>query len=105
MEPIRLSDAIAYLREELKAAQHKAQNEDLKFNVGSAEIELEVVAEREKGGSGKVNWWVFNAGIDAKNKDISKHKLKLTLQAVQASHDGTGSKRLQVGQEQYERPE
>jgi hypothetical protein len=105
MEPIQLSDAIDYLREELRIAQRKAQHEDLKFDVGSAEIELEVVAEREKGGSGKVNWWVFNAGIDVKNKDISKHKLKLTLQAVQTSHDGTSSNRLKINQEQYERAE
>ena len=100
MGPIRLSDAIENLREELKLAHEKGKSQDLQFCVESVEIELEVVAEDEVGASGKINWWVLSGAVDSKMKDASKHKLKLTLQVVDAS-----GKPLRVSQRQDERPE
>ena len=82
---IRLSDAVENLREELKLAQEKGKNQQLQFNLESIEIELEVVAETEIDASGKINWWILGGGVDTKAKDASKHKLKLSLQAIDAS--------------------
>lgn len=100
MSLIRLSDAIDNLREELKFTQEKGKNQNIQFNVGSIEVELEVIAEEETGGSGKVNWWILGGSVDSKTKDASKHKLKLTLQVV----DDRG-RPLQVSQRQDMRPE
>jgi len=94
---IRLSDAIENLRAELKLAQDKGKDKGLQFNVGAIEIELEVVAETELGTSGKVNWWILGGGVDTKDKDSSKHKLKLTLQPVEIDRDGN-EKPLKVNQ-------
>jgi hypothetical protein len=99
MSLIRLSDAIENLREELKLSQQKGQGKDFQFSVGSIEVELEVVAEEQVGGSGKINWWVFGGGADFKTKDSIKHKLKLTLQVV--DKDGLP---IKVAQVQDKRP-
>lgn len=81
---IRLSDAINNLREELKLAQESGKNQNLQFNVGSIELELEVLIEQEESGNAKINWWILAGGAEAKVKGADKHKLKLTLQAVDA---------------------
>lgn len=81
---IRLSDAIDNLREELKLAQESGKNQNLQFNVGSIELELEVLIEQEGSGNAKINWWIVAGGGEAKVKGADKHKLKLTLQAVDA---------------------
>ena len=101
---IRLSDAIENLRAELKLAQDKGKGKGLQFNVGAIEIELEVVAESELGTSGKINWWILGGGVDTKDKDSSKHKLKLTLQPVEIDQDGN-EKPLKVAQTGTERAE
>ncbi|MCC5614554.1 hypothetical protein LC605_05570 [Nostoc sp. CHAB 5836] len=82
---IKLSDAIENLREELRLAQEKGKNKNLQFDTQLIELELEISAEDESGASGKINWYIFGGGVDAKAKDASKHKLKLTLRAVDAS--------------------
>ena len=100
MALIRLSDAIENLRAEPAHARDPGKGKDLQFNVGSIDIELEVVAEDETSGGTKINWWIFGGGVDAKAKDASKHKLKLTLEAVDAS-----GKPLRVSRQHGERPE
>lgn len=85
MSLIKLSDAIENLREELRLAQEKGKSQNLQFDLLSIELELEVIAEDESGVSGKINWYIFGGGVDSKAKDASKHKLKLTLKAVDAS--------------------
>ncbi len=82
MSKIRLSDAIENLRAELFRAHRLGKDQDIMFNLGDIELELEVVAEDETSGGAKVNWWIFSGGMEGKIKDANKHKLKLNLQAV-----------------------
>lgn len=96
---IKLSDAIENLRSELKYAREKGKNQDLQFDLQSIEIELEVIAEDELSTSGKVNWYIFGGGIDSREKNASKHKLKLTLKVV----DEHGQP-LRVAKSQTQRP-
>ena len=79
--------------------KRKKLEDRVQFNVGSIDIELEVVAENETSVGAKINWWIFGGGMDAKAKDASKHKLKLMLEAVDAS-----GKPLRVSRQQDERP-
>jgi hypothetical protein len=92
---IKLSDAIENLRKELRLAQEKGENQNLQFDIQLIELELEVIAEGESGTSGKINWYIFGGGVDSKAKDISKHKLKLTLKAVDANGQPMRVSRLQ----------
>ena len=97
---IRLSEAIENLREELKLAQEKGENQQLQFSVESIEIELEVIAETEIDTSGKVNWWILGGGLETKAKGASKHKLRLSLKTVD-----TSGRPLKVSQQQNNRPD
>lgn len=97
---IRLSNAIENLREELAEAQEQGKGKALQFDVGTIEIELEVVAEKEIAGNGKINWWIVESGVDTKASKTNTHKLKLTLQTV-----ASNGKPLRVSQQQQERPE
>lgn len=96
MGKIRLSDAIENLREELKRSKNNGQNQDLKFNVNSVEIELEVVAEEEAGSSAKVNWYIFGGSTSSKDKEVSKHKLKINLQVTEFNPNTNSQECLQV---------
>ena len=100
MALIRLSDAIENLREELVLAKKQGKDKDLQFDISAIELELEVVIEKETGTGGKINYWIFQAGVDAKASKANTHKLKLTLQAIE-----TNGKPLRVSQEQDERSE
>ncbi|KAM3100820.1 trypco2 family protein [Phormidesmis sp. 146-35] len=97
---IKLSDAIENLREELRLAQEKGKNQSLQFDLQSIELELEVIAEGESGVSGKINWYIFGGGVDSKVKDATKHKLKLTLKAVDAS-----GQPIRVSSSELDRPD
>jgi hypothetical protein len=81
----RLSDAIESLRTELEHAQKEGESKELRFNIEAIEIELEVLVEKEGSGDTKVNWWILAAGAEARVKNANKHRLKLTLKAVDAS--------------------
>ncbi len=85
MALIRLSDAIENLRAELARSREEGASKNLQFNVGSIELDLEVVAENETSDDAKINWWIFGGGINAKVKHASTHKLKLTLEPVDAN--------------------
>jgi hypothetical protein len=102
MKPIRLSEAIDNLREELRFAKEKGGkvNSDLQLVVSSVEIELEIIAEEEDAVSGKVNWYVFSGGVDSKAKDASKHKIKISLQAVDR-----GGEQIKVATPRTNRPD
>lgn len=83
---IPLADAIAGLRKQLSTAIAEGAGEDLRFTVGPVELELQVVAEREAGGSGKVEFKLFGAGAelgaDGKLADSATQTVKLTLTPV-----------------------
>lgn len=81
----RLSEAIESLRAELEYAQKEGEGKNLQFSIGSIELELEVLVEKERSGNAKINWWILAGGTEAKLKDADKHKLKLILQAVDIS--------------------
>ena len=84
MSLIRISDAIENLRSELEHARDEGEGKKLQFDMGLIELELQIVAENESSGGAKINWWIFGGGVDAKEKNVATHKLKLTLQALDA---------------------
>jgi hypothetical protein len=96
----RLSEAIESLRAELEYAQREGQGKKLQFNIGAIELELEVLVEKEASGGAKLNWWIFVGGADAKVKGSDRHKLKLTLLAIDS-----GGQPLRVSKTQEQLPD
>jgi Trypsin-co-occurring domain 2 len=94
---IPLIDAVQSLREEIRRASQAAEGEDLRFELGTVELELTVVAKRDGEADGKVEFHILGVGasIGASAKIASEHtqKVKLTLMPVQ---EGKGS-RIQIG--------
>ena len=79
---ISLSSAIAGLRKELRVAASDAARlgrGESKFVITSVELELTVAAEDSVAAGAEVGWWIFKTKADIANKDISTHKLRLTL--------------------------
>jgi hypothetical protein len=99
MKPLKLSDAIETIREEFEIAQKRSENKELRFNVTSIEIELEVVIEEEESTSGGINWYVFMGSVSSKENETKKHKLKVYLEPVNSSGE-----RIQVSGNVSERP-
>jgi hypothetical protein len=79
---IPLSEMIESLRQELASAMGKGKGQELHFEVGSAELEVELVAKRIKEGEGGVKFWVVNAKGRAAAEDEVTHRFKLSLTPV-----------------------
>ena len=76
---IPLSEMIESLRQELSVAIAKGQGKDVRFEVGAAELEVELVAARTKEGGGGVKFWVVTAEGKAAVSDEVTHRFKLSL--------------------------
>ncbi|GAA2787821.1 trypco2 family protein [Saccharopolyspora taberi] len=86
---IELAELIRQLRSELNLATATAEGEPLRFELGPVELELTVSADKEHAGTGKVRFWVVEAGVDEKTKWQQAQRLKLTLQPRLAGSDQT----------------
>ncbi|WP_328470680.1 hypothetical protein OHA21_05175 [Actinoplanes sp. NBC_00393] len=91
---IELAEAIALLREELQEARIRGAGEQLQFNVGPVELEFQVEIAREAGASGKVRFWVVEAGADGKLASRSTQVVRISLEPV----DGRTGKQLAVAE-------
>jgi len=80
---IPLADAIQELRSELFTAFQEGQDQRLKFEVSSIELELNVVVTREGSGSAKASFKLLGIGVEAnaggKLSDAVTQKIKLSL--------------------------
>lgn len=78
---VPLTDAIAALRTQIRAAAAQAANlpPEERFRITNVELELTVVAEDSATAGGEVGWWVFKAKAEVAAKDAITHKVKLTL--------------------------
>jgi len=80
-DAVPLTEAIAALRRQIRAATEQAANlpPNERFRITGVELELTVVAEDTTSVGGEVGWWVLKAKADASAKDATTHKVKLTL--------------------------
>ncbi|MCX4749688.1 hypothetical protein OG455_29950 [Kitasatospora sp. NBC_01287] len=88
---IELAELIRELRGELNAAIAGGDGQALRFELGAVEVEATVAVERAAGGSGKVKFWVVEAGGDGKLTHSRTQKITLTLQPVLVAEGGTPS--------------
>jgi hypothetical protein len=86
---LELTEMIRELRRELIEATADGSGQPVRFELGPVEIEATVAVSREAGGSGKVRFWVVEAGADGKYGEATTQRITLTLHPKTVSADGT----------------
>jgi hypothetical protein len=82
-EGVGLSKFLQELRKELQRSMEIAKQEPaLAFEMTKLDVELQVTAERSVDGSGKVKFWVIEAGAGGKIGDKSVQTIKMSLQPI-----------------------
>jgi len=84
MSGLRLSDAIADLRAELRRAVDDGAAEAVQFDVGPIELELELAVTTSGSAKAETKWWVVSAGAEAGAERGTTHRVKLVLTPRQA---------------------
>jgi NTP-dependent ternary system trypsin peptidase co-occuring protein len=79
---IELSSVIRDLREELERAVAAAQDAQLRFEVGTVELEVSVALERTGHAGAKVRFWVVEAEANAAVGAASLQRITLALTPV-----------------------
>jgi Trypsin-co-occurring domain 2 len=96
MEMIRLRDAVQALRGEIMQAAEAASIQSVRFELGSIEMEFQVVVKREGGGEAKLGFHIFAAdatvGASGKIADERTQKVKIVLNPVLVDVKGGRSK-------------
>ncbi len=91
-ELVPLADAIAALREELVRARTQGADEDVRFEVQSAEVEFNLILTSEDKLSGKAKFGVLGIGAelgaDAAATNQRVHKVKIVLRPAARGPDG-----------------
>lgn len=99
--PLELSEVIQALRENLTEAQTQGSGQNIRFNVNSVDIELQTVVEKETTAGAKVRFLVIaDAEANAKYKNSTTHKIKISLQAVQIDPANNQPRNLQLNDEE-----
>ena len=85
---IPLGEMIETLRQELQLAQTRGMGQPIAFEIGSVELELQMVVSRKKSGDGKIAFWVLSVGGGLENRGETTHKIKLSLTPIASATDG-----------------
>ncbi len=84
---VSLSEAISVLRAELVKAKGEKADGDPVLLVEEAEIELSLVLTHEGKAGGKVNWWVYEAGVEGTRTSEKTHTLRIKLKPLDEDQD------------------
>jgi hypothetical protein len=78
---VRLADAIAGLRQEIRVAAMRAHALAPKdqSTITEAEIELTIVGDDSVEAGAEVGWWVLKAKAQGSAKDVNTQKVRLKL--------------------------
>jgi hypothetical protein len=79
-DAVELSDFIAALRRELILAMRSGEGEELRFEAGPVELELELAVEKVVGPEATIRFWVFDIAASAKRTRSVTQRMKLTLE-------------------------
>ena len=99
-DTIPLRDAIRALRVELLEAVEEASTQVVRFELGSVELEFQVVARREGEGKAKIGFHIFGAeasiGGTGGRSDERTQTVKLVMNPVLLGTGG-GRSKLDIG--------
>ncbi len=92
METIPLRDTIQALRAEIMQAAEAASTQSVRFELGSIEMEFQVVAKREGGGDAKLSFHILAAdatlGGSGKVASEATQKVKFVLSPIFVDMEG-----------------
>ena len=94
-----LASALEGLRAELEKAWRGSEGRRVRFRVSDVTLTLQAVARRERSGSGKVRWWLVEAGGEASRGSETTQTLVLAL-TPNVYDDQGGSTPLDVSGDQ-----
>lgn len=77
---IELAAVVRDLRAELESVIAAGRDEELRFELGPIEMETTVVVDRSTDMSGKVRFWVMEAGADRKTDTSNTLRISLSLE-------------------------
>ena len=95
-----LSAALEGLREELEDAWGLSQGRGVRFRATEITLTVETMLTRDTEGSGRIRWWLVEAGGAAKHGEQTTQTLVLNLTPGLYADDGGGPQPLDVGDEQ-----
>lgn len=78
-DEVGLAAMLEGLRDELEEAWRTGQDRVVRFQAAEVTLTLQTVARREKDGSGKIRWYVVEAGGGLKSGDERTQTLVVTL--------------------------
>lgn len=76
---VGLAAALEALRDELESAWRASQGRNVRFRASEVTVTVETVARLDKDGSGKIRWWLVEAGAGVKSSSGRTQTLTLTL--------------------------
>ncbi|MGK7881958.1 MAG: trypco2 family protein [Crocosphaera sp.] len=82
IEKIELRQTLKALRDELALSTLFSEGEEIRFEVGEIELEVQFVIEKTKGANGKIKFWVVEMGGGISEKNATVQKLKIPLKPV-----------------------
>jgi hypothetical protein len=85
---IQLAELVEQLRTELAEAMHASEHAEVRFEMGTIEVELTVTVEKEAKPGAKVRFWVVEVGGEARASSSSLQRIKLTLEPRQTGQLG-----------------
>lgn len=88
-EELGLASAIEALRNELEAAWLAGRERPVRFRASGITLTLSTVARLDKEGSGKVRWYVVEAGGSVTSGNERTQTLTLTLVPERVEADGS----------------
>jgi hypothetical protein len=90
LSEVGLAAALEALRDELESAWHASQDRKVRFRASEVTVIVETVARLDKDGSGKIRWWLVEAGGGVKTGRERTQTLTLTLTLTPLLYDEAG---------------
>ena len=88
MATVGLAAALGALRDELDAAWQASQGQRVRFRASEVTLTVETVARLDKDGSGKIRWWLVEAGAGVTSGQERTQTLVLTLTPLLYDEEG-----------------
>ncbi|CCH97826.1 trypco2 family protein [Microcystis aeruginosa] len=79
---VGLRETLEALRVELSQSILASEGEQIRFEVGNIELEVQFVVEQSKEGKGGLKFWVVEMGGGVTNKDTITHRIKIPLKPI-----------------------
>lgn len=79
---VGLRETLEALRVELSTSILASEGEQIRFEVGEIELEVQFVVEQSKEGKGGLKFWVVEMGGGVTNKDTITHRIKIPLKPI-----------------------